>query len=108
MSGSATTARITPRAAAKVRELHGQTAQTILHLFVDGRRGCCGVGYGLALATEVHDGYAVNDSDGVAVIVDPEDLVACNGATIDYIEDSRGGSFSISNPNNSSECRCGG
>lgn len=96
-------ARMTPRAARKLKELDGESS--ILHLYAAGRT-CCGIRFGLAFAEDVADGYTVSESGGVRLIVDPASAPYCAGATVDYVETPEGAGFVVDSPVNAGGCGC--
>lgn len=101
-----TSPRLTVRASEKLKELRGDAPPPILHLYVAGRT-CCGVRFGLAIADSVEDGFAVTESGGVRLIVDPESEPFCAGASVDYVETAEGAGFTVDSPANAGGCACG-
>jgi len=78
-----------------------------LRLFVDPG-GCSGYRYGMSPATQVHESDRLFDyQEGVRIVIDPESFSFMRGSTIDFISDSLGGDFHISNPNAVWSCGCG-
>ncbi len=81
-------------------------ADGALRVFVVGG-GCSGYQYGMALATDVEDGDAVVEKNGVRFLIDAESAPLIAGSRVDYIDDVMKQGFSISNPNASHSCACG-
>ena len=100
---------LTPTAVEAVRsELNKHALEgKALRLFVDPG-GCSGYRYGMSPATQVRETDRMFDYEGgVRIVIDPESLSFMQGSTIDFISDSLGGDFHISNPNAVWTCGCG-
>ncbi len=100
--------RLTAAAAARVRtiaERQGK-ADARLRLAVEGG-GCAGFTYrfGLADAGEADD--TVTETDGVALVVDPDSLPFVAGAEVDFVEKLGQAHFEVRNPQAASGCGCG-
>lgn len=76
-----------------------------LRVYVE-QGGCSGMQYGLVF-DEVREGDAVQDFDGVQVIVDPVSAGYLAGSTVDFSEDLMNGGFKITNPRAKQSCGCG-
>lgn len=102
---------ITPIAAEKLKEAmkdDGKNSEIdTLRIFVQGG-GCSGFQYGLMFD---ENPSSVTDqkfeSNGIRVIVDPISIRYLEEATVDYVDSSTGGGFSIKNPQATSTCGCG-
>jgi len=72
--------------------------------------GCAGVQYRLGLAAGAEAGDAVETFDDVTVFVDPDSATLLAGATVDFVQDTRGAGFVFENPNTAgcSACSSGG
>jgi len=106
---SAALVTITPRAAARARELLTSKGllEGALRVFVAGG-GCSGYQYGMALATAPEDDDAVVEAaDGLRILIDPDSARLVGGAEVDYVEDLMKSGFTIYNPNATSSCACG-
>jgi iron-sulfur cluster insertion protein len=92
----------------KLREILAEEANpdTRLRVFVQGG-GCSGFQYGFALETEAGDDDFDFDYEGVRVAVDAMSMQYLQGAEIRWVEDARGASFMIENPNAQTTCGCG-
>src|SRR5262245_46003076 len=84
---------ITEAALAKIREVMTQQPleadEKNLRVFVDGGGGggCCGGGPSFGLAFDrAQEGDTRFEHGGMQVIVDPQSLPFCAGATIDYLD----------------------
>jgi iron-sulfur cluster insertion protein len=95
-------------AVTKLREILAEEANpdTRLRVFVQGG-GCSGFQYGFALETEASDDDFDFDYEGVRVSVDAMSMQYLQGAEIRWVEDARGASFMIENPNAATTCGCG-
>jgi iron-sulfur cluster assembly protein len=98
---------MTPKAAAKVRDLLAAKQRTdlALRLYVSAG-GCRGFSYGMAWDAPEPDDH-VFEFDGVKLIVDPMSAMYLDGAEVDFNEALMGGGFTIHNPNAVSTCGCG-
>lgn len=99
---------ISESAAGKVLELmQGEAEGTqSLRLFVTGG-GCAGYSYGMAFDDEMRDGDAVQEINGIRLVIDGESAPLLDGAAIDYIDSIQGSGFTIHNPNAVHSCSCG-
>ena len=99
---------VTAAAAEKLREIRGDDpSRAYLRLWVAGR-SCCGYQYSLAFDESTAEGDAVVEDAGIPVAIDAESSPYCDGATIDYIDESAGpGGFLVTNAKMSSGCSCG-
>ena len=88
-----------------LRQMEGN-AKLMLRLSVAGG-GCSGFSYGFTLDDQVTAEDRTFEQHGVSVVVDETSLELLSGATIDFVEDLMGSSFTVSNPNASSTCGCG-
>jgi iron-sulfur cluster assembly accessory protein len=99
---------VTPAAAEKLRAIRGDDpARAYLRLWVAGR-SCCGFQYSLAFDEGTSEGDSVVEEAGIPVAIDAESTPFCEGATIDYIDETSGpGGFLVTNAKLSSGCSCG-
>ena len=100
---------LTPTAVEAVRgELSKHAMEgKALRLFVDPG-GCSGYRYGMSPATQERETDRKFDYEGgVRIVIDPESYSFMQGSTIDFVSDSLGGDFHISNPNAVWTCGCG-
>jgi iron-sulfur cluster assembly protein/iron-sulfur cluster insertion protein len=98
---------LTPRAADQVRAMRAGAAApgTRLRLFIENG-GCSGMQYGMSF-DEPKGGDEAFESEGVAIVVDPESLKHLDGTTVDFDDGLQGKGFEIRNPNAHSTCGCG-
>jgi iron-sulfur cluster assembly protein len=99
---------ITPRAAARARELLVAKGlpEGALRVFIAGG-GCSGYQYGMALAHEPEADDSVIETEGLRILIDPDSATLIGGAEVDYVEDLMKSGFTIYNPNATSSCACG-
>lgn len=99
---------LTAVAADKLRELRGaDPTRAVVRLYVAGQT-CCGYQYALAFDERAQESDTVADSGGVPVAIDAESLPYCEGATIDYVDETFGGGFVVRNERLGGGCACGG
>ena len=77
-----------------------------LRVFVQGG-GCSGFQYGFTFDELRNEDDFDFNYDDVTVVVDSMSWQYLQGATIDYVDDVMGSSFTIKNPNASTTCGCG-
>lgn len=77
-----------------------------LRVFVQGG-GCSGFQYGFTFDELQNEDDFDYDFSGVKVVVDSMSYQYLQGASIDYVEDVYGASFTIRNPNATTTCGCG-
>ncbi len=99
---------LTPAAADKLKELRGDDpARAFLRVWVAGR-SCCGYQYSLAFDEKTESDDAILDASGIPLAVDPQSEPLCDGAKIDYIDESAGpGGFIVTNEKFGGGCSCG-
>jgi len=100
---------LTPRAAAKVREIReaeGLGESHGLRLQVVGG-GCSGLQYALGFEEAAGPTDRRFDHEGLPVYVDEISLGYLRGTTVDYVEGLAGAGFKFSNPNAQASCGCG-
>jgi len=99
---------ITESAASKIADLLAEENNPNLKLrsFVQGG-GCSGFQYGFTFDEEQNEDDFVVVKNDVTILIDAMSMQYLEGATIDYVEDLMGSSFSIKNPNAQSTCGCG-
>ena len=98
---------LTPTAAAKIRELMVEDAESsVLRVAIQGG-GCSGFQYGLGFDTGAAEGDETLELHGVTVVVDPFSAPYLRGATIDFLNGLAESGFKIDNPNASASCGCG-
>ncbi|WP_448582323.1 HesB/IscA family protein [Thermaurantiacus sp.] len=98
---------LSPRAALRVRQIaEKQGKRPLLRLSVEGG-GCAGFQYRFGLAEDRAADDFVAETDGVALVIDPDSLPFIEGSLIDYVESLGGAAFQVKNPNAASSCGCG-
>jgi len=99
---------LTPAAADKLRELRGDDpARAYLRMWVAGR-SCCGYQYSLAFDEKTEAEDAVLETAGIPLAIDQESAQFCEGAKIDYLDESSGpGGFVVTNERFGGGCSCG-
>lgn len=99
---------LTDAAVAKVKSLLEQEGRDDLRLRLAVQPGgCSGLIYQLYFDERELDGDAVQDFDGVGVVVDRMSAPYLDGATIDFADTIEQQGFSIDNPNAAGSCACG-
>lgn len=107
MTDVASAVSITPRAAARIREiLEAEAPGTMLRVSVLGG-GCSGFSYDYGFDSRATEDDLVVERDGAAVLVDPVSLPYLAGSEIDFVDALIGASFQIRNPNATASCGCG-
>ncbi len=93
-------------AAVKVKELLEQQGKTdhALRIFVRGM-SCSGPAYGMALDNEPRTDDAVEEFEGVRILVDPMSAEYVEGAEVDYVEGLMGQGFTVTQPRDSADQR---
>lgn len=76
-----------------------------LRIYVAGRT-CSGFQYGMALDNNPNETDSQFECEGLRVLVDEQSIQYMAGATVDYIDDSRGKGFIVDNPNKLPGCSC--
>lgn len=95
-------------AAGKVRDLLEQEGRPDLRLRIAVQPGgCSGLIYQLYFDERVLDGDAVNNYDGVEVIIDKMSVPYLSGASIDFEDSITKVGFTIDNPQAAGSCACG-
>jgi iron-sulfur cluster insertion protein len=99
-----------PGAAEKLRELRGDDpSRAFLRLYVAGR-SCSGYQYGLAFDSSTDGSDQVLESAGIPIAIDAQSQPYCDGATIEYVDESEypGGGFRVTNAKLATAGGCGG
>ena len=97
---------LTPRAAAKVRELQTEAGEGKLRRVFVESGGCSGFQYGMSF-DERKDDDRVVESEGLQILMDEASLAYMGGSNIDFDDGLHGKGFEIQNPNAESTCGCG-
>ena len=92
----------------KIKELIAEENNPDLKLrvFVQGG-GCSGFQYGFTFDELQNEDDFDYNFDGVKVVVESMSAQYLQGASIDYVDDVYGSSFTINNPNATTTCGCG-
>jgi iron-sulfur cluster assembly protein len=98
---------ITPRAAARARELLATQADAAGIKLAVKPRGCSGWSYSLDFAKEVAPADRTIEVAGVTFVIDSQALPYVDGTEVDFVEDKLGSSFVFNNPNEKGRCGCG-
>ena len=77
-----------------------------LRTFVQGG-GCSGMQYGFTFDEDQNEDDFEIAAGEIKLLIDSMSMQYLNEATIDYIEDAMGSSFTIKNPNAQTTCGCG-
>ena len=102
--------QLTPAAGEIVRELRRQQNlddNYALRVYISAQT-CSGFQYGMALDNNARPTDSTFECDGIKLFIDETSMQYLVGATIDYIDDSRGKGFLVENPNTTPACSCEG
>jgi iron-sulfur cluster assembly accessory protein len=102
--------QLTPAAGEIVRELRRQQNlddNYALRVYISAQT-CSGFQYGMALDNNARPTDSTFECDGIKLLIDETSMQYLVGATIDYIDDSRGKGFLVENPNTTPACSCDG
>ena len=98
---------LTPRAAARIKEIvNAGAGKSALRIAVNGG-GCSGFQYEFQLAEAPAPDDLVIERDGATALIDSVSQGFLAGAEIDFVDDLIGQSFKIRNPNATMSCGCG-
>jgi iron-sulfur cluster assembly accessory protein len=100
---------VTPRAAAKARQLAEREGRPDASLRVRVLAGgCSGFTYDLSFADSTESNDAVIQTpDGFRVLIDPASQPIVRGSTLDFDDALLGGGLKMLNPQAKHECACG-
>ena len=99
---------VTESARNKIQALFAEegTPDLKLRTFVQGG-GCSGMQYGFMFDEAQNEDDFELDAGTIKVLVDSISMQYLTEATIDYVEDEMGATFTIKNPNAQTTCGCG-
>lgn len=99
---------LTENAITKLKDLLAEENNPSLkfRIFVQGG-GCSGFSYGFTFDESQNEDDFTVTADNLTVLVDAMSMQYLTGASVNYIEDLTGSSFSIINPNAQTTCGCG-
>lgn len=99
---------VTESARNKIQALFEEegTPDLKLRTFVQGG-GCSGMQYGFMFDEAQNEDDFELDAGTIKVLVDSISMQYLSEATIDYVEDEMGATFTIKNPNAQTTCGCG-
>ncbi|MBI1867437.1 MAG: iron-sulfur cluster assembly accessory protein [Methylocystis sp.] len=86
--------------------LASEASGSAVRVGVDGG-GCSGFQYAFAVEAAPGAEDLLIERDGARVVIDKVSLGLLEGARIDFVDDLKGQSFRIDNPNAASSCGCG-
>jgi iron-sulfur cluster assembly accessory protein len=102
------TITLTPRAAAKLRQIFSDEGKQGWGLrFGERAAGCSGFEYFLDYSERARPGDLLLESEGIEIHVSQQSAPRLMGSSIDYVDGLSGAGFKISNPNVKSACGCG-
>jgi len=103
-----TTITLTPKAAAKFREILQEEGKEGWGLrFGEKMAGCSGFEYLLDYSEKANEDDEVFVSEGIEIHVRNSSVPRLKGARIDFVDGLQGAGFKITNPNVRSSCGCG-
>lgn len=101
---------LTDRAADQIREVAADQdvdlADTMLRIAVVPG-GCSGLTYDLGWDTTVQEQDAVEEHDGITVLLDKKSRLYLDGSELDFTDGLDGDGFHFANPQATRECACG-
>jgi iron-sulfur cluster assembly protein len=104
------TISLTDRAAHQIRDVAADQsvdlAETMLRVAVVPG-GCSGLTYDLGWDTTVQDEDAVEEHDGITVVLDKKSRLYLDGSELDFTDGLNGDGFHFTNPQATRECACG-
>lgn len=104
----ATTITVTPKAAAKFKEILAEEGKTGWGLrFGEKAAGCSGFEYFLDYSEAPKPEDKIFESSGIQVHVHSKSLPRLLGCVIDFSDGLHGAGFKITNPNVKASCGCG-
>lgn len=99
---------LTPKAAAKVKELASKKGLKAPMLRVKvNSGGCSGMEYQFVVTDETAQDDLVSEKDGAKVAIDPRSDFFMGGSEIDYAESMMESGFKVQNPMAKGGCSCG-
>jgi len=99
---------LTDAAAARVREIIGNSDKPIVGLRVGVKNGgCAGMSYTMEYAEDIGQFDEVVEDKGVKVLIDPKAVLFLLGTEMDFQVDKLSARFVFNNPNQTSACGCG-
>jgi len=69
--------------------------------------GCSGLSYKMGFEAQAAEGDAVQDFNGLKVLIDPRSALFLKGITVDFVDGLNGSGFTYLNPNAKRSCGCG-
>jgi len=102
--------KITERAGEQIRTVATQENIDLSKAYVRLaviQGGCSGLTYDLGWDTEVKDGDARIDINGLSVVIDRRSSLYLDGTELDFTDGLEGKGFHFSNPQASRTCACG-
>ena len=99
---------LTDAAAARVREIVGNSDKPLVGLRVGVKNGgCAGMSYTMEMAESAAPTDEVVEDKGVIVLVDPKAILFLLGTEMDFQTTKLSSGFVFNNPNQTSACGCG-
>jgi iron-sulfur cluster assembly accessory protein len=98
---------LTDAAIVRVKSLQNQKSTTAPLRVGIKKGGCSGLSYVMEFAEQLQADDNEFECNGVAIVVNNENLPQLQGLELDYTEDFMGGGFRFRNPNASKSCSCG-
>jgi iron-sulfur cluster assembly protein len=69
--------------------------------------GCSGLAYTLEFVDQIDQTYAIFDSNGVHIYVDPKHVPYLQGLEMDWVKQGLNEGFEFANPQEKDRCGCG-
>ena len=100
--------QLSQTAAKEIRRLQFSRQQPNTYLRIRVQPGgCAGLTYTFELSDTSQEGDRLQESQGIAIAIDPISWLHLQEIKLDYSEDLMGGGFRFQNSQASSHCSCG-
>jgi iron-sulfur cluster assembly protein len=99
---------VTPRAAARIREIQAAENHPFPRIRIEVKAGgCSGLTYDMTFATDQRPDELLFTSEGIDILVPKKSLLYLAGTELDYTDGLEGKGFHFRNPNAARTCACG-
>ena len=99
---------LSDRAAERVKEIIGNTKESIVGVRVGvSSGGCAGMSYVMEYAKKTNPNDEIIEDKGVKVLIDPKAIMYLLATEMDYKKEELASTFVFKNPNETERCGCG-